>query len=88
MPLERCPGCGADLGPRRHCLTCDIELLEEQARVRGTLARAGERELAISLRSGKILKAHLPPGVLRLGVKELSEGAQLEALGALEQVFD
>ena len=88
MHLQRCPGCGADLGPRRHCLTCDIELVDERARVRGTLARAGERELAISLRSGEILRAHLSPDVLRLGVKEPREGLELEALGAPERVFD
>jgi len=87
MPLQRCPGCDADLASRRRCLSCEIDLVDEGARVRGTLSRIGERELEIALGSGKTLKACLSPGVRRLG-EELREGVELVALGAPERVFD
>jgi hypothetical protein len=91
----RCPACGADLGARRRCLACDVELLAAPdeptgwlAHLRGKVTRLlGDDALELELRSGKTVMvrlssaSRLPPGA------GLEAGDEVELLVARLLVF-
>jgi hypothetical protein len=94
----RCPGCDADLGARRHCLECDIELMEAPdepshwlARLRGVLTQTPEPDAAalqLELANGKKIELQLGGTRWVPDDRQLRAGDAVDLLAVRLLVFD